>query len=58
MPTDSYMDEYYDSIYHAKNKRKNEVKRNLVDKFSKMSLEEKMNFLVNEYIKKQVSNQG
>jgi len=49
MPSDSY----YDRIDEAEDKAKNERKRKLVERLNKLTLEEKVEFLMKEYINHQ-----
>lgn len=58
MPTDRYMDEYYDSIDRRRHERQEKLRQRLVDEFSVMSLEEKVKFILDRYIEDKVSKQG
>jgi len=50
MPSDRYMDDYYDNVDKTKAKIRQQNKLTLIEKFSKMSSEEKLKFLVAKYI--------
>lgn len=58
MPSDKFWDDYYEAIDNATYERKENLRRDLVVKFSKMSLEKKVKFLIDKYIEDKVSEQG